>query len=497
MAARQINTMIDLFKPKRASSILGISLDGNRLEAVVLRRSNDSLQLLQKLSVPLALSPLSGDPELVGREIRNHLNEAGIRERRCAVCLPLNWVLSVQTKLPELAEEDIPGFLEIEAERGFPSGHEHLYIANSRCRSASGEQYVTLMGIPRNHIAALEKALKAAQLKPLTFSLGITALASGGSSLPPGFLTLALAPHGIDLQVTAGGGIAALRSLDAAIETEGAQKRIDADLIARELRITLGQLPPVFGRDVTTARILGRGEMARQFVSDIARRTEAMGLRAELLERASDTPVNPAPPVEIALSPALALASNYLRAADPGPEFLPPKVQPWKQMLKNTNSSKRLLYAGGAVGAVAACVFGLFMFQSWQIYRLDTKMKSIAPEVAELDAAAAQSTKFSPWYDRSYRQLRIIDVVTKSFPDYGRVASAKSLIIRQPDSPSFSGSITVSGSANNPVSYNTMFDSLRAVDQVVELQTESQRGTNPVQFTYNFKWSEGGKGNGQ
>jgi len=74
--------MIDLFKPKRASSILGLSLDGNRLEAVVLRRSNDSLQLLQKLSVPLALSPLSGDLELVGREIRNHLNEAGIRERR-------------------------------------------------------------------------------------------------------------------------------------------------------------------------------------------------------------------------------------------------------------------------------------------------------------------------------------------------------------------------------------------------------------------------------
>src|SRR5580692_6843093 len=128
--------MIDLFKPKRASSILGLSLDGNRLEAVVVRRNNGSLQVQQAIAVPLALSPLSGDPELVGREIRNHLDQAGIRERRCAVCLPLNWVLTVHVKLPDIPEEDVESFLQIEAERGFPNGYEHLYLANSRARAA-------------------------------------------------------------------------------------------------------------------------------------------------------------------------------------------------------------------------------------------------------------------------------------------------------------------------------------------------------------------------
>ena len=68
-------------------------------------------------------------------------------------------MLSVQTKLPDLPEEDVAGFLEIEAERGFPSGYEHLDISNSRCRSAGGEQYVTLLGIPRYHIAFLAKDL--------------------------------------------------------------------------------------------------------------------------------------------------------------------------------------------------------------------------------------------------------------------------------------------------------------------------------------------------
>ena len=321
--------MIDLFKPKRPTTVLGLSIDGNRLEAMVVRRNNGSLQVLQSLSVPLALSPLSGDPELVGREIRNHLDQAGIRERRCAVCLPLNWVLTVQTQMPDMAEEDVAGFLEIEAERGFPSGHEHLYITDSRVNVAGGEKYATLMGIPRNHISILERALKAAQLKPLTFSIGITALANGGKEQPSGSLTLALAAHGIDLQVSAGGGIAALRSLDGAIETEGAQKRIDADFVARELRITLGQLPPALAKDVTTAKIFGRGDMARQFVTDIARRAETMGLRVELMERAADAQFNqpPATP-ELALSPALALAANYLRGVAGAPEFLPPKVRP-------------------------------------------------------------------------------------------------------------------------------------------------------------------------
>src|ERR1700761_2577734 len=128
--------MINFIKKQRPSTILGLSLDGNRLKAVVVRRSNGHVQTKENVSVPLALSPLSGDPELVGREIRNHLDQAGIRERRCAVCLPLSWVLTVQTRLPEIAEADVASYLQIEAERGFPSGHENLYIADSRARAA-------------------------------------------------------------------------------------------------------------------------------------------------------------------------------------------------------------------------------------------------------------------------------------------------------------------------------------------------------------------------
>src|SRR5437588_9913391 len=100
-----INGMnIDFLKGEQQSSLLGLALDGSRLDGVVLRRTNGSLQVQQSFSVTLSLDPLTAAPELVGREIRNHLEAAGVRERHCVVGLPLKWALTMHTKLPDLPE---------------------------------------------------------------------------------------------------------------------------------------------------------------------------------------------------------------------------------------------------------------------------------------------------------------------------------------------------------------------------------------------------------
>src|SRR5438445_1723745 len=181
----------------RASSVFGWSLDGNRLEGVVLRRTNGSLVLQKTISASLSQDHLTNDPELVGREIQNHLEKAGIRERRCAVCVPLNWVLTSQTKLPDLPEADVSGFLQIEAERGFPYGPDALLICASRFRSPAGEPYATQMAVPRDHVLRLETALRAARLKPVTFSLGLTALQPADKDAPQGVLALDLGASGV------------------------------------------------------------------------------------------------------------------------------------------------------------------------------------------------------------------------------------------------------------------------------------------------------------
>ena len=95
-----------LRKRKKLTTLVGLTLDGSRLDGVVLRRVNDSLQRLQEFSAQLTLDPLTGAPELVGREIRNHLDAAGVRERDCIVGVPLKWVLTTQTELPPLPEAD-------------------------------------------------------------------------------------------------------------------------------------------------------------------------------------------------------------------------------------------------------------------------------------------------------------------------------------------------------------------------------------------------------
>src|ERR1700722_11941458 len=104
---------INFGKPKRLTSLLGLSLDGSRLEGIVLRRTNGSVRILQSFYAELTLDPLTAAPELVGREIRNHLEAAGVRERNCVVGLPLKWVLAAHTELPPLPEADATSLLQM------------------------------------------------------------------------------------------------------------------------------------------------------------------------------------------------------------------------------------------------------------------------------------------------------------------------------------------------------------------------------------------------
>lgn len=476
--------MIDFITKRKLNSVLGLCLDGSRLEAVVVRRAGGGLQVQKSLAAPLTLSPLTGDPVLVAREIRNHLDAAGIREKKCVVCIPLNWVLTMQTALlPELSPEDVGEFLQIEAERGFPSGPDNLYISNSLSIAPDGGKAVLQMGVPRNHLALLEQVLKAAQLKPVQFSLGISSLQTAGTENAPPLLALALANQSLDLQVTSGGGIVSLRSLDGALETEGAQKRIDADLVGRELRITIGQLPASVGGALKTLKIFGRGDLARQFAEDISARAKSLGLKLEPVDRVGPIDFAETPAPELMLSPALSLAMNCL-AGVKSPDFLPPKVSPWKQMLATKFSSAKLAYAAGAAAALALLVGAAFGYQQWQIGSYEGQLSSIQEQVTELQADKDQIRKFRPWFEENYRSLRIIKKIVEAFPPEGSV-TARTLEIRD------LSTVTCTGTAVNNASYLRMNDELRKAKEISNLNNDIH-GQNPMQFTFSFQW-EGGK----
>ena len=50
---------VNFAKRKKLTSLLGLSLDGSKLEGVVLKRTNGSLQQQQTFSVTLSLDPLT------------------------------------------------------------------------------------------------------------------------------------------------------------------------------------------------------------------------------------------------------------------------------------------------------------------------------------------------------------------------------------------------------------------------------------------------------
>jgi hypothetical protein len=480
-----------LFKSQRASSVVGIALDGERLEAVVVRRGGAGLRAGQSVSAAMALSPLTGDPELVGREIQNHLDSAGVRERRCVVCLPLTWVLTLQTKVPDMPAADVESFLQIEAERGFPSGHESLFITRSFFKAPNGDNYATLLAVPRNHLSLLERVLRAARLKPLAFAMGISAMQSPTQEAVQRVLALALSSHGLELQVSGGGGVIALRSLDAAVESEGARKSVSADLVAREIRITLGQLPGGFSEAAGPIKIFGGGEMFRQFVADLAPRLTAMGLRVEPTDRPASLAFEIAPSPELAASPVLALAAAYVKSGDVGPDFLPPKVTPWKQFVATKLSTQKLAYAGGAAAFVVVCVGGVFGWQQFQIMRLNSQWEPIAGQVARLNADQDKIQMYQPWFDTSCRALTILKNLTLAYPTIGTV-NVKTINIRDLKE------VEIAGTAQNLTAFNTMRESLGGQPGVVDLHSEvrnqgqAQQGQQPIQYSLNYQWQPQG-----
>ena len=473
-------------KRKRLTGLLGLTLDGTRLEGIVLRRNNGSVSVQQTLSATLSLDPLTAAPELVGREIRNHLEAAGIRERNCILGLPLKWVLTAGTELPPLSEADAANLLQLEAERGFHSDITTLQLADSRCVMAGDKKHVTFAAVSKSQIEPLMAVLAAAKLKPVSFSLGLTALQSPAAQ--NGVLTLVIGETGVGLQITCNGGIAALRGLEGTVEVEGSRRVLQAGVIAREARITLGQLPAELRSAVRHIRIFGPRELARQLADEMELAFEAMGLDVEVVSAWRPNEFGVEVPPDAPVSGAFGLA--VCRLADAGPvfEFLPPRPTMLEQFVVRYSSGK-FRSAGMAAAAVVAIVLGLFLFQQIELMRLGSQWNAMSAKVADLSALQDNVQQYGPWYDNSYRALSILRQLTMAFPEDG-VVTAKSIEIHN------GNQVTCTGIATDSGAWLQTLEKLRATAGISGVTVEQIRGKSPMQFTIDFQWAQNGGQNG-
>jgi hypothetical protein len=470
--------------PRRSqprTSLLALAFDGSRLEGVELRRTNGGVELRHRFDATLSLDLLTNDPELVGREIRKQLDAAGVRERRCVAALPLNWALTLVTPLPELPESDLASLLQIEAERWFPYGLDSLLVAQCRGRGPGDSRWAMQVAIPRDHVLRLEAALQAAQLRPVGLSLGIAALQPPEPDPAQGVVALVPGETSLGVQVTLGGGLLALRTIEGAYELEGTIRQLQAALVLRELRITLDQLAPELAEAIRRVRVFGPGETAAEIAEALGPHLPELGLSLERLTKYPPEVFGLRLPPGTPVSPAASLGLRYLAGPGPGLEFLPPRVSAWRQFVAR-HSSRKLVWAGGAAGAVAGIIALAFLIQQWQLTYWNSKWSGMKTQVAELEALQQQIKRFRPWFDESFRSLSILKRLTEAFPEDGAV-TAKSVEIRE------AAVVTCTGTARDHQALLRTLDSLRAMKEIDAVQVEQMRGQVPMQFTFNFRWN--------
>ena len=467
---------VNFAKRKKLTSLLGLSLDGSRLEGVVLKRTNGSLQQSQPFAVTLSLDPLTAAPELVGREIRNQLDAVGVRERFCVVGVPVKWALTAHTELPKMDDADAESLLQMEAERGFPSDPSTLRLSNSSSVLPGDKQLVTMAGIASGQLEALEQVLVAAKLKPVSFSFGLTALQPPTPGAPAaGVLALAVGESQVSLQITGGGGVAALRALEGAIEKEGGRRVLQPDLVGREARITLGQLPAGLREKVKLVRIFGPRDLAQPLADEMELRFEPMGLKVEVVAAYAPNEFGVTLPPDAALSTAFSLAARWLTGSAPEFEFLPPKPTAWQQLNKKYSSGK-LRSVGALAAGVVLIIGGFFAYQQYQLASLRSQWSKMSAEVRELENFQTQIRQYRPWFDDSYRSLSILRQVTTAFPEDG-VVTAKLVEVRE------GNVVSCFGTARDNAALLKMMEQLSVAPGVANFHRGPTRGSSDsIQF---------------
>lgn len=470
------------WKKRPGSTVLGIAIERDHVDVVELRRTNGSSEIRRSLTLPLEADPLASDPEALGRALRAQLDQAGIREHRCAVALPADAALSLTIPLPDLPDADRQSFLEIEAERGFPQSPENLILQTSITEPVPGSRHATLIAFERVMVQRVENLLRIARLKPTSFTLGLTSLHAPTDGDTDAVLALLPSGTQLALQITSGNGLVALRVVDDAFlptpESQGFHP--DLDLIHRELRITLGQLPAEVRETARRARILGPSETTRSFAAAIIPRLQAFGLTVELVPNLEPNGIPFRLPTHAPASPALAVAVQSAAGLAPSLDFLPPRVSAWQELI-NRYPSRRLAWAGVGAGSLAAVAALAFFVQQFSIWRWQSRWDSIKSKVVQVEDMQREVRRYSPWFDDSVRSLSILRRLSESFPEDGSV-SAKSIEIRGPTR------VACSGTARDPQAWLRMLDSVRGAQGISDIQVEQVRGKAPVEFSFNFKW---------
>ena len=456
--------LTELKKRFQPHSALALTVEPDRIVATLVTPAGAQLP---PVHVAIAAGALLENPVKAGTDLAAALEAAGIRERRCVVCLPTSWALSASADLPEVVEEELRGYFELRAEREFSTAD--LRLAHSPYCLPDGTRRATLAAIPAKRMEAVERMLQAANCRPVSVSLALRGCLSQAEP------TLHLLANGAqtDVLISTGGGIAAIRTLT----SPGAN---DSGAFARELRITLGRLPEALRAQLLHARLVGWEDFAAREI------LERMGLHN--ISETSDEPGGA----------AVECAEFFLRQAPVPFEFLVHESKRWPAMLERFNNRIGRSVAAAAVALVflPLVAFGILsMVEShydaqWNGTKTASGMKNT---VAELDTIQQKIRQFRPWFEAAPQKLQALRILVNAFPERGDLWTRSVQIASFSEKNAVPGgpavaSVTVSGFARSSAAITGLQATLSKQPGVSAVKLGAQRGNNPIQFSLTFKW---------
>lgn len=477
-----------LKKRLQPRSALALTLEADRIAISVVRlHLNDTgRDVFPAPPVAISADDVFRHPEKTGVILAAALEAAGIREKRCAVCVPPAWALVASTELPAVAPDDLRGYLDLRAEREFPVALNELRLGHSPYTLPDGTRRATLAALPSRRLEAVETMLAAAGRRAVSVSLALGDALTADSGDPAPTLHFLASPGHTDVVVTAGGGVAALRSLpgpaaDSEKPDEGSSPlavdaaAFDPVAFARDLRITLGRLPQAVSQGVHLARFGGVPDAAARLRREIGDNLWRMGI--ETLE---DEPITGSPTRDAGNLTAENAAALRLRR-----EFVPFEFvvfQPHRVEALYTRYNTQFYRR---VGAMAACIVLLptlaFFVRSEYEGHLTSQWEGMRDNVAELDGLQQKIRRFRPWFEPNPVTVQALEGLFDAFPEGGEVW-AKSIQINA------AGAIVCTGFARTPRALIDLTERLRKKPGVTGVTLKNQRGENPIQFTFTCQW---------
>lgn len=461
-------------KKTKHSALLGLAFEGRRVLAVRMKRAGSQAEVQSTQALRLDLDPMGDDPQLVGEALKKALREHKLHEKHCVVGVPLSWALTHSFDMPELSDEDRQSYIDLEAERVFPMPPHELSLSLTR----SGQANVsTLAALPLEHVDRLRTILNQADIRPISITLGVAALADLQPSIEA---WIAASDQGMDFVFAEKGKPTLLRHLnDSPLDEDG----LDTVNVWRELRISLSRLAEMTPHAPRAFQVIGQRNAVQTVIEDLGARARQQGIELQPGPDTMNGCIRPGGDLR-GFEPAVAMTAAVLTGRTATFEFLPPRISPFKRVMKRISS--RGTFSATVIGlGLVAVLGGAYGWQYHTLNSLQDNWSSIEMDVDRVEQLQSNLRAYRPWFEETAPSLDMLMALTEAFPPTGEVWT-RSFAVKDMNKVSFTGF------ARSRADLLKMQERLAAQPGVEDLKVLPLRGDAPAQFSLSYTWNPEG-----